>query len=122
MTSATEIQGSNGEPIEAEIILYQSDGANVPVQVTYFDESLWLTQKAIAELFGVSVKTVSEHLSNIFTSGELEKASSTNSSGFSGRIRGAGRPPVFYSLDAIEYITAGGGSWSPAPLLALRRR
>lgn len=101
MTNAIETPNSNGDPIEAEIILYQSEGANVPVQVTYFDESLWLTQKAIAELFGVSVKTVSEHLSNIFTSGELEKASSTNSSGFSGRIRGAGRPPVFYNLDAI---------------------
>lgn len=89
------------EPLKAEIILYQSEGVNVPVQVTYVDETLWLTQKAIAELFDVSVSTVSEHLANIFSSGELEKTSSSNSSGFSERIKSAGRPPVYYNLDAI---------------------
>lgn len=52
-----------------EIILYQSDGANVPVRVWYRDETLWMPQKAIAELFGVSVQTVSEHLRNIFDTG-----------------------------------------------------
>lgn len=92
---------SANEPIKAEIILYQSDGANVPVEVTYIDENLWLSQKAMAELFGVGVSTISEHLRNIFESGELEKASSTNSSGFSERIKVPGRPPVFYNLDAI---------------------
>ncbi len=88
-------------PIKAEIVLYQSEGSDIPVQVTYYDDNLWLTQKAIGDLFDVSVKTISEHLGNIFQSGELEKASSTNSSGFSGRIRTPGRPPVYYSLDAI---------------------
>ena len=71
------------EPIRAEIILYQSEGANVPVEVTFSGETFWLSQKAIAELFGVSVSTVSEHLTNIFDSGELDKARSTNFSGIS---------------------------------------
>lgn len=88
------------EPINAEIILYQSEDADVPVEVTYVNETFWLTQAAMAELFGVDVRTVSEHLGNIFESGELEKASSTISSGFSGRTR-PGRPPVYYNLDAI---------------------
>lgn len=96
---ATAMPGD--EPTRAEIILYQSEGVNVPVQVTYVDETLWLTQKAIADLFDVGVSTVSEHLGNIFASGELDKTESTNSSGFSGRIRQAGRPPVYYNLDAI---------------------
>lgn len=73
------------DPIQAEIILYQSEGANVPVQVYYKDETLWVSQAAMAELFDVSVSTISEHLINIFASGELQKASSTSFSGFSGK-------------------------------------
>lgn len=88
------------EPIKAEIILYQSETVNVPVEVTFANETFWLTQAAMAELFGVDVRTVSEHLGNIFESGELEKASSTISSGISGRTQ-PGRPPVYYNLDAI---------------------
>ena len=63
------------DPIQAEIILYQSEGANVPVQVYYKDETLWVSQAAMAELFDVSISTISEHLFNIFASGELQKAS-----------------------------------------------
>lgn len=88
------------EPIKAEIVLYQSDDANVPVEVSYLNETFWLTQAAMAELFGVDVRTISEHLGNIFESGELEKGSSTISSGISGRTQ-PGRPPVYYNLDAI---------------------
>lgn len=83
---------------KAKIVLYEVDGQNISIEVTYADDTFWLTQKAIAALFGVDVRTVSEHLSNIFDSGELEKTSSTNSSGISGRIQGAGRPPVFYNM------------------------
>lgn len=102
MAKATAMATTDGdEPIRAEIILYQSEGANVPIEVTFSEETFWLSQKAIAELFGVSVSTISEHLGNIFESGELDKASSTNYSGFSERIRMAGRPTTFYNLDAI---------------------
>ena len=87
------------EPMRAEIVLYQSEDANVFVEVRYIDETFWLTQKAMAELFGVDVRTVSEHLRNIFDSGELEKGEAMRSSGFSGRT--VGRPPAYYNLDAI---------------------
>ena len=50
----------------AQIVLYQSDGANVPIGVYYKDENLWASQAAIADLFGVSISTVSDHLRNIF--------------------------------------------------------
>lgn len=58
-----------------EVVLYQTDDGNVNVSVIYYDESFWLTQKAMAELFGVNVPAISKHLSNIFTEGELEKNS-----------------------------------------------
>ena len=58
-----------------EVVLYQTEDGNVNVSVIYYDESFWLTQKAMAELFGVNVPAISKHLSNIFTEGELEKNS-----------------------------------------------
>lgn len=64
-----------GEPVKAEIILYQSQGANVPVQVRYMDETLWLPQREIADLFGTSKQTISYHMGNIFGDGELDKES-----------------------------------------------
>lgn len=62
-----------GDEQKAEIILYQSDGANVPVQVRYMDETLWMPQKEIAELFGTTKQTISYHMGNIFKEGELAK-------------------------------------------------
>lgn len=86
-----------------EIVLYQSEGSNVPIEVYYEDETLWASQQVMGELFDVDVRTISEHLNNIFETGELEKDQVVNSSGISGRIgkAGPGRPPAFYSLDAI---------------------
>ena len=60
---------------EAEIILYQSQGANVPVRVSYMNETFWMPQKEIAELFGKDKSTISRHLKNIFESGELDENS-----------------------------------------------
>ena len=54
-----------------DLILYSSPDGNTKVSVTYEDETFWLSQRRMAELFGVDVRTVSEHLQNIFTSGEL---------------------------------------------------
>lgn len=86
----------------AQIVLYQSDGANVPIEVYYKDENLWASQAAIADLFGVSISTVSDHLRNIFNEGELEKPSVTSFSGFSGKTSSkGGRPKTYYNLDAV---------------------
>ena len=63
------------EPISAEIILYQAGGTNVPVEVRYQDETMWMPQAQIAELFGTTKQNVSYHLSNIFHEGELSKDS-----------------------------------------------
>lgn len=49
-------------------ILYTAPSGDVKLNVTIQDETLWLTQKMMAELFDVDVRTVSEHLQNIFKS------------------------------------------------------
>ena len=65
MGGATEdflaLPSDSGEPIKAEIILYQFDDANVPVEVRYLNETFWLTQKEMAELFDTSTSNISMH-------------------------------------------------------------
>jgi hypothetical protein len=61
------------KPNEGELILYQTQEGTVRIEVLYESETFWLNQKKIAELFGVDVRTISEHLRNIFVSGELEE-------------------------------------------------
>ncbi len=55
----------------SDIILYSSPEGNIKVEVIYSGETFWLTQKRMAELFGVEVPAVSKHLTNIFETGEL---------------------------------------------------
>ena len=57
---------------EGEIVLYHPAQGNEPVRVLLEGETVWLTQRLIAELYGVSVKTVNEHLINIYDEGELD--------------------------------------------------
>lgn len=59
--------------MESNILLYSSDSGEVSVQVRYEDGTFWLTQKRMAELFSVDVRTVNEHLQNIFASGEISE-------------------------------------------------
>lgn len=82
-----------------EIILYQPD-ASVKLEVRLEDETVWLTQQQIADLFGVKQPAISKHLKNIFESEELDEASVhsileyTAADGKSYRTK-------FYNLDAI---------------------
>ncbi|WP_289199688.1 virulence RhuM family protein [Bacteroides acidifaciens] len=55
----------------AEFLIFQIEGKEDGVQVVYRDESIWCTQKAIAQLFDVGVPAISKHLKNIFETGEL---------------------------------------------------
>ena len=58
---------------EIQFLLYNTPDDNGSVQMVVKDETLWCTQKAMAQLFGVGVLAVSKHLKNIFEEGELEK-------------------------------------------------
>lgn len=58
---------------ENNIIFYETDEGKVTVSVYFADETFWLTQKAMAELFGVQIPAISKHLRNIFSEGELDE-------------------------------------------------
>ncbi|MEK6734472.1 MAG: hypothetical protein AABY27_05120 [Pseudomonadota bacterium] len=58
-----------------QIIIYKTEDNKIQLEARYLDEEIWLSQKQIAELFGVNVPAVNKHLRNIFTSGELDEES-----------------------------------------------
>jgi len=58
-----------------QLIFYTTLEGNIKVEVFYEGETFWLTQKAMANLFGVEVPAVSKHLANIFATNELVKMS-----------------------------------------------
>ena len=62
----------------AEFLIFQIEGKEDGVQVVYRDESIWCTQKAMAQLFDVGVPAISKHLNNIFSEGELRQDSNVS--------------------------------------------
>jgi len=85
-------------------ILYNTPEHSEKVQVVVREETLWMTQKAMAELFGVQVPAISKHLKNIFESGELQESTTVSkmeivvNRGFRGEVT---EEATFYNLDAI---------------------
>lgn len=87
-------------PKEFNFLIYKSEDENLSVNAYIKDETIWLTQKSMAELFGCSSDNISLHLKNIFQSGELEKKSVTEE--FSATAAdGKKYKTQFYNLDAI---------------------
>ncbi len=88
---------------ELQIIFYRDKDHNIKVEVFYENESFWMTQKKIAELFGVQKAAISKHLKNIFESGELNKVSTVS---ILETVQNEGKRNVkrvieYYNLDAI---------------------
>lgn len=89
---------------EIQFILYNMPDDQGKVQVVIKDETLWCTQKAMAQLFGVGVPAISKHLSNIYAEGELDKDATFSkmeivvNRGFRGAVP---EEVDFYNLDAI---------------------
>ena len=79
-----------------EIVLFTDGDINLEVELSPELETVWLTQKQMEKLFDVKHATVSEHISNILASGELDETSV----GFSDKSSG-GRKPKIYNLDMI---------------------
>ena len=89
-----------------QFLLYRTETENVSVNALVKDESIWLTQKAMAELFGVQTPAVSKHIKNIFSDGELQEKEvvskmeiPTPHGAVSGKIQY--HETTFYNLDAI---------------------
>lgn len=79
-----------------EIVLFTDGDINIEVELSPELETVWLTQKQMGELFEVKQATLSEHINNIISSGELDETSI----GFSDKSSG-GRKPKIYNLDMI---------------------
>lgn len=88
---------------ESEIIFYQGEDGNVKIEVFYREETFWMTQKKMGELFGVQRPAITKHLKNIFESGELV-ADSVSSILEHTAEDGKNYKTTFYSLDAIIAI------------------
>ena len=83
-----------------DFLIYKSQEENISVNAVIKDESIWLTQKSMAELFGCSTDNISLHLKNIFLDGELDKDTVTEK--FSATASdGKNYLTQFYNLDAI---------------------
>ena len=89
---------------EIQFLFYSTPKEDVKIEAVVKDETLWLTQKAMAELFGVKVPAISKHLKNIFEEGELEESATISkmetvvNRGFRGEVS---EMVDFYNLDAI---------------------
>ena len=59
----------------SEILIYQTEDGDTRIQVRLENETVWLTQKLMAELFQKNVRTINEHIRNIFEEGELSPES-----------------------------------------------
>lgn len=88
---------------ESNILLYETEEGNVNVDVILKDETIWLTQKSMAEVFDCSSDNVSLHLKNIFEDNELNKNSTTEKISVVRKEgnRNVNRELEFYNLDAI---------------------
>ncbi len=89
-----------------DFLLYTAPDGQVKVECVLHDETIWLTQKRIAELFGVGVPAISKHLKNIFESGELQEEvvvsileTTTQHGAMEGKTQA--QKTQFYNLDAI---------------------
>ena len=90
-------------PSNFQFLLYQSADENISVNAVIKDETIWLTQKAMAELFGCSTDNISLHLKNIFADGELSEQATTEDFSVvqTEGTRSVSRRMRFYNLDAI---------------------
>ena len=57
----------------SEILIYQNESGNIKVDVIFEDDSIWLSQAQICEVFGKAKSTISEHIKAIFEEGELDE-------------------------------------------------
>jgi len=90
---------------QSEIVLYKTEDGAVKIDALLQNETIWLTQNSMGELFGVNVPAISKHLKNIFEEGELQKEATLskmetvqNEGG-----RQIKRSKEFYNLDAVIY-------------------
>ena len=88
------------KPQFSDILLYATSEGKVKIEVIYENETFWLTQKRIAELFGVQRPAITKHLKNIFEAGELVESAVSSKMELTAED-GKKYETQFYNLDAI---------------------
>ena len=99
-TPVTELINNS---LSSNILLYKTKQGETHVEVIFNSETFWMSQKRMADLFGVDVRTINYHLGQIYESGELTKEATIRKIGIvqSEGERDVERTPMFYNLDAI---------------------
>ena len=89
--------------LSSNILLYKTKQGETRIEVIFNSETFWMSQKRMADLFGVDVRTINYHLGQIYESGELTKEATIRKIGIvqSEGERDVERTPLFYNLDAI---------------------
>jgi len=86
------------EILNSNILIYQTEDGQTKIETVLKDETVWLTQQQMSELFQKSRSTINEHIKNIYEEQELEKHGTMKKSGNS---EFAKKPTNFYNLDVI---------------------
>lgn len=88
---------------ESKFLLYQSDNKDVKIDVFLQNESVWLTQKMMSDLFGVDRSVITKHLSNIYEDNELDKNATSAKFALVQKEggRNVSREIEFYNLDVL---------------------
>lgn len=81
-----------------EMLIYQTEDGLTKIDVNMQDETVWLTQEEMSELFQKAKSTINEHIKNIYSEGELQKESTMRKFGIS---EFSTKPTNYYNLDVI---------------------
>ena len=84
-------------PKNSELIMYQTEDGKTKIDVRLENETVWLSQAQIAELFQRDRSVISKHIKNVFSEGELDEKSNVQNL----HIANSDKPVAFYSLDVI---------------------
>ena len=98
--STTELMRNS---LESNILLYKTAQGETRIEVIFNNETFWMSQKKMAALFGVDVRTISYHIGQIYETGELDKTATIRKIGIvqTEGERDVERAPLFYNLDVI---------------------
>lgn len=88
---------------QSQIIIYKTETGETKIDVRFDGDTVWLTQKLLAKLFGVTIPTINEHIKNIYKEGELQKSSTIRKFLIVQKegIREVERETDFFNLDMI---------------------
>lgn len=115
-----DLKEMNRDNNQGEIVIYQTDDGDTKIDVRFVDETVWLTQAQLCELYQTSKSNVSEHIKNIFEEGELEensvvrKCRTTASDGKNYNVSYYNLDMIIslgYRIKSISYFSEISGKW-----------